>query len=71
MHSMVAPILLLSNISSLHLVSLSPERGELDKSSELLIFHEAISNLVESEEQLVKEHKAIIHTGERDGEGCA
>ena len=36
------------------------EGGELDKSSELLTFHEAISNLVESEEQLVEEHKAII-----------
>jgi len=28
MHSTVAPTLLLSNISSLHLVSLSPEGGE-------------------------------------------
>ena len=33
---------------------------DLDKSSELLTFHEAISNLVESEEQLIEEHKSII-----------
>ncbi len=33
---------------------------DLDESSELLTFHEAISNLVESEEKLVEEHKAII-----------
>lgn len=34
----------------------------LDNSSELLTFHEAISNLVESEEQLIEEHKSIIQT---------
>ena len=34
----------------------------LDNSSELLTYHEAISNLVESEEQLVEEHKSIIET---------
>ena len=33
---------------------------DLNKSSELLTFHEAISNLVESEEQLIEEHKSII-----------
>jgi len=33
---------------------------DLDQSSELLTFHEAITNLVDSEEQLVEEHKAII-----------
>ena len=33
---------------------------DLDQSSEILTFHEAIDNLVESEEQLVSEHKAII-----------
>ena len=33
---------------------------DLDRSSELLLFHEAISNLVESEEQLIEEHKGII-----------
>ena len=32
----------------------------MNESSELLTFHEAINNLVESEEQLVEEHKAII-----------
>ena len=41
-------------------LSLSKEGEELDKSAELLTFHEAITNLVESEEQLVEEHKAII-----------
>ena len=33
---------------------------DLDNSAELLTFHEAISNLVESEEQLIEEHKSII-----------
>ena len=33
---------------------------DLDQSSEILTFHAAIDNLVESEEQLVTEHKAII-----------
>lgn len=32
----------------------------MDQSSEILTFHTAIDNLVESEEQLVMEHKAII-----------
>ena len=33
---------------------------DLDQSSEILTFHTAIDNLVESEEHLVTEHKAII-----------
>ena len=33
---------------------------DLDQSSEILTFHAAIDNLVDSEEQLVTEHKAII-----------
>ena len=33
---------------------------DLDRSSELLLFHEAVNNLVESEEQLIEEHKSII-----------
>ena len=46
-------------------LSLSIKEGEeLDKSAELLTFHEAINNLVESEEQLVEEHKAIIQVWE-------
>ena len=46
-------------------LSLSVQEGEeLDKSAELLTFHEAINNLVESEEQLVEEHKAIIQVWE-------
>lgn len=32
----------------------------MDQSSEILTFHTAIDNLVESEEHLVTEHKAII-----------
>ncbi len=36
------------------------EEEDLDRSSELLLFHEAINNLVESEEQLIEEHKSII-----------
>ncbi len=32
----------------------------MDRSSDLLLFHEAINNLVESEEQLIEEHKSII-----------
>ena len=47
------------------LLNLSVKEGEeLDKSAELLTFHEAINNLVESEEQLVEEHKAIIQVWE-------
>ena len=37
---------------------------DLDNSTELLTFHEAISNLVESEEQLIEEHKSIIQAGQ-------
>ncbi len=32
----------------------------MNQSSEILTFHEAINNLVESEELLIEEHKAII-----------
>ena len=46
----------------LHNYFLQDSGGELDldQSSEILTFHTAIDNLVESEEQLVTEHKAII-----------
>ncbi|XP_064386019.1 kinesin-like protein KIF2A [Halichondria panicea] len=43
--------------------SLQHEDGsvlDMDRSSDLLLFHEAINNLVESEEQLIEEHKSII-----------
>ncbi len=57
-------MLLCSNLYPLaHSSPTSQEGGDvldLDRSSELLLFHEAISNLVESEEQLIEEHKTII-----------
>ena len=52
-------------------LSVSKEGEELDKSAELLTFHEAITNLVESEEQLVEEHKAIIQVWEGGTRGRA
>ena len=33
---------------------------DMDRSSELLNFHEAFNNLVASEEHLIEEHKSII-----------
>ena len=60
------PTLVCQLISILFLsLSLSKEGEELDKSAELLTFHEAITNLVESEEQLVEEHKAIIQVWDK------
>ena len=39
---------------------------DLDKSSELTTFHEAVSNLVESEEQLIEEHKSITQADQEE-----
>ena len=52
--------LLLYTLLILELFTPSGGELDLDNSSELLTFHEAISNLVESEEQLIEEHKSII-----------
>ena len=41
---------------------------EMDRSVELLTFHEAISNLLESEDLVVEEHRALVQVrGGREG----
>ena len=40
---------------------------ELDESAELLTFHEAISNLVESEDLVMEDHRALIQVREGGG----
>ena len=42
---------------------------EMDRSAELLTFHEAISNLLESEDLVVEEHRALVQVREGGREG--